>query len=58
VSFKSFVVPNFAAAELYNPATGTFTYTGNLNTPREYAAAVLLSSGEVLVVGGQEKVGI
>jgi hypothetical protein len=50
--------PNIVSAELYDPTTGTFSYTGNLNTPRDYAAAVLLPGGDVLIVGGEEKVGV
>ena len=41
-----------ASAELYNPATGTFSYTGSLNFARYYHTATLLSSGMVLLVGG------
>lgn len=39
-------------AELYNPATGTWSKTGSLNTPRDGFTAMLLPSGEVLVAGG------
>jgi large repetitive protein len=41
-----------AAAELYDPATGTFTDTGSLNTPREVQTATLLNNGMVLIAGG------
>jgi hypothetical protein len=46
--------PNAAEAELYNPATGTFTRTGSLNTPRMLHTATLLDSGMVLMAGGQD----
>jgi hypothetical protein len=41
-----------AAAQLFDPATGTFTSTGTLGTPRGGHGAALLSDGRVLVVGG------
>lgn len=43
-----------ASAEIYDPATGRFSMTGSLNTGRHKLAAVLLSDGRVLVVGGAD----
>lgn len=41
-----------ATAEIYDPATNQWTATGNLNSERAYHAALLLPTGEVLIIGG------
>jgi YVTN family beta-propeller protein len=41
-----------ASAELYNPATATFTPTGSMNTVRYLPTATLLNNGMVLIAGG------
>ena len=41
-----------ASAELYNPATGKWTVTGSLATPRYDHTSTLLANGEVLIAGG------
>jgi hypothetical protein len=46
------VISCTGSAELYNPATGQWTVTGSMTTPRFEHATRLLANGQVLVAGG------
>jgi len=42
----------YASAEVYDPAAGSWSETGSMSTPRRGHVASLLRSGKVLVAGG------
>jgi hypothetical protein len=46
-----------ASAELYDPVTGTFTFTNALRTERGDHIATLMASGQVLFEAGESKGG-
>jgi hypothetical protein len=45
---------NLASAELFDPASGTWSGTGSMNSPRQYHTAIGLPNGQVLVAGGRD----
>lgn len=49
--------PAYTSAEIYNPARGTFTATGSMNSPRYklQGTTILLNNGKVLVAGGADR---
>ena len=50
--FDSSTLSVLATAELFNPATGTWSPTGSMNTARAGQTAELLADGRVFVQGG------
>ncbi len=47
----------YAVAELFDPATGSWTVTGSTSAPRNEQRQVLLNDGRVLAIGGYDAQG-
>src|SRR5262249_48842809 len=45
-------------AEIFDPATGIFSFSGNLNTARADHTATRLTDGRVLIAGGRGQLGV
>jgi hypothetical protein len=53
-----FTIDELNSAELYDPLTGSWTSTGNMNHIRSDHTASILANGSVLVAGGYNKGGV
>ncbi len=51
-------VGRLASAEIYDPASDTWTPTGSLTTARDFHTATVLGNGKVLVAGGNDADGV
>lgn len=45
-------LPRLDSAEIYDPATGSFSFAGSMSVGRVLHTAVLLADGDVLIAGG------